>query len=155
MKKTMAVVCSLLLTAALCGSAAAQVANEIQKTRAEIQKERQTVVAENLGLTEDEAVAFWPMYRDYRVEMARAGDRLVKLITDYAATWDSVSDEKAGQMMNEYFAIQAEELAIRKRWAPKFKKILSLKKTARFFQIENKLDAAIRYELAGVIPLVK
>ena len=56
--------------------------------------------------------------------------------------------------MDRWVSIQEGELAVRKKYMKKFQKVIPLKKTVRFFQIENKLDAAIRYELAGLIPLV-
>jgi len=134
--------------------AAAQTSSEVALTRAQIQAGRQAMVTANLGLTEEEGLAFWPVYRDYRVDMARVGDRMVKLITDYAANKDKLTDLQATTMLNEYLDIQSDELAVKKRFVKTFEKVLSPKKVARFYQIENKLDAVIRAEIADVVPLV-
>lgn len=152
--RTFRVACAVFLAIALATAALAQTGTDIQLTRAELQQDRQKVVAANLDLTEDESIPFWLMYRDYRVEMAHLGDRLVKLITDYSASRDTLSDVQAGALMDRWVSIQEDELAVRKRYMKKFQKVIPLKKTVRFFQIENKLDAALRYELAGLIPLV-
>jgi hypothetical protein len=87
--------------------------------------------------------------------MARTGDRLVKLITDYAANRDKLSDEQATAMLDEYLSIQSDELAVKKKFIRNFEKVLPPKKVARFYQIENKLDAVIRAEIAEVVPLVR
>jgi len=144
-----------LLLAALGTTVFAQVHHEIELTRSEIQTDRQAIVAENLPLTEEQSKAFWPLYRDYRVELAKLGDRYVALITDYAKSYDTLTDEQAKAMLDEFFAIQKKEIQIKTDWAPKLGKVLPPKALARFFQIENKLDAIIRFGLADEIPLVE
>ena len=133
----------------------AQVHDEVALTRQEIQTERQAIVAENLQLSDAEGKTFWPMYRDYRNEMARNGDRTVKLIHDYAASYDTMTDEQATALLDEALAIQKDELRIKSTWVAKFRKSFSPKTVMRFFQIENKLDAIIKVGVAGEIPLVE
>jgi hypothetical protein len=135
-------------------AARAQVQSEIALTRADIQAERQALVAENLPLTEDQAKVFWPMYRTYREELAKLGDRFVALIEDYAKNYETMTDPQASTMIKEFLKIQKEEVAIKTAWVPKFEKILPAKAVARFFQIENKLDIIVRAEVAAEIPLV-
>ncbi|HUC44545.1 MAG TPA: hypothetical protein VMR65_10925, partial [Candidatus Sulfotelmatobacter sp.] len=94
----------------------AQVHDEVALTRQEIQTERQAIVAENLQLSDAEGKTFWPMYRDYRNEMARNGDRTVKLIHDYAASYDTMTDEQATALLDEALAIQKDELRIKSTW---------------------------------------
>lgn len=132
----------------------AQVQHEIALTRAEIQTERQALVAENLPLTEEQATAFWPMYRTYREEMAKLGDRLVAVIEDYAKNYETMTDPQSSAMIKEFLKIQKEEIAIKTSWVPKFEKILPAKTVARFYQIENKLDLIVRTSVAAEIPLV-
>jgi len=133
----------------------AQVHHDIALTRAEIQTERQAIVADNLPLTEEQSKAFWPVYRDYRADLAKLGDRLVALIDDYAQNHDTLTDVQAKAMVDDFFAIQKEETRIKTAWVPKLAKVLPAKSLARFVQIENKLDAVIRYDLADAIPLVE
>ena len=146
---------AILLTLMLSGTtwAALPSANETQAMRAELQKQRQDIVAGVLELTDDEALAFWPAYRDYRVEMARLGDRAVKLIDEFVANHNKLSDAQATRMVDEHLAIQAERVAVRQRHVKVFRKILPATKVARFVQIENKLDATIDHELAMAIPM--
>jgi UTP:GlnB (protein PII) uridylyltransferase len=128
---------------------------ELESLRASLQKDRQQMVASNLGLSEQEGAAFWPVYRSYRMEMSRIGDRLVKLISDYDDRFDSLTDADATRMLDEYFSIQSSELALRKKYVTQFRKVLPPKKVGRFYQIENKLDAAVRYGVSEMVPLAK
>ena len=136
-------------------AAFAQTHHEIALTRAEIQTERQAIVAANLPMTEEQAKAFWPLYREYRDELAKAGDRTVALIESYAADYKSMDDAKSQAMIDEFFSIRKDETKIMSSWMPKFGKVLPATSVARFLQIENKLDAIIRFELAAEIPLVE
>jgi hypothetical protein len=127
----------------------------IVATRGQIQADRQAVVAANLGLTEAEGKTFWPLYRDYRTDMAKLGDRLSDLIVDYAKNYDTLTDEQAKKMVTEFLAIQKDEVSTKQAWVPKFEKVLPAKKVARFFQIENKLDLLVRLAIAQDVPLVQ
>lgn len=146
-----AMLLSLILTgttwAALPGTA------ETHAMRAELQKQRQDIVAAVLELTDEQALAFWPVYRDYRVDMARVGDRTVKLIDEFVASSNTLTDAQATRLVDEHLAIQAERVAVRQKHLKAFRKVLSPVKLARFVQIENKLDATIDHELAMAIPM--
>ena len=156
MKRTIVFV--TLLTA-LLGTlpAAAQVSDTdyLQQLRTDIQSDRQALVAASLGLTEEEGEAFWPVYREYRSDMAKVGDRMQTLIQDYAEIWDTATEEQAKTMVNQMLAIQRDELKVRKSHLSKFRKVLPEVKVARFLQIENKIDVIVKLGLADVIPLIE
>lgn len=152
--KSFTIVLAVVLMLFAAPAVRAQVQSEIALTRADIQAERQALVAENLPLTEDQAKAFWPVYRTYREELAKLGDRFVALIEDYAKNYETMTDPQASTMIKEFLKIQKEEVTIKTAWVPKFEKILPAKAVARFFQIENKLDLIVRTEVAAEIPLV-
>jgi hypothetical protein len=128
--------------------------DEVELTRAIIQTNRQAIVAANLGLTEEEGRRFWPVYRDYRNELAKTGDRAVNLIATYEKNYENLSEETA-EWINEFVAIEKEKAEVRAKWTPRLREILAPKKTARFLQIENKLDAIVNYDLADSIPLIR
>ena len=150
----------LVLAAALVAGAPgvlAQVSetDELQQLRAEIQADRQAVVAANLGLTDAEGAAFWPVYREYRGELAsKVGDRMQKLIQDYAKVYDTATNEQAKAMVDEMMSIRSAELKVKESYLPKFRKVIPETKVARFLQIENKIDALITLGLAADIPLI-
>ena len=83
--------------------------------------------------------------------------RRVKIITDYADALknNSLTDETAAKMLDAYFSWVSKRLATRKSFVDKFKEVLPDKKVTRFYQIENKLEAIIDFELARQIPLVQ
>jgi hypothetical protein len=155
MTKIAATALTFALLAGFAAPARAQTSTDIALTRAEIQKARQTIIAGSMKLTEDEGLAFWPAYRDYRLDMARLGDRLVKVITEFVSAEATLSDEQANRLLDEYLDIKTKEVSVKQKHVKVFRKILPPAKVTRFFQLENKLDAVVNFELAQTIPLTR
>ena len=152
-----------LLAPALALAADKPVVNEkfsdlepaIQMLRQEVGKDRREIVKANMLLTNSEAGRFWPLYDQYRTEIHKVGDRRLKVITDYAANRDSMSEEEANRLAREWLDAEKERVGIKEDYLKKFQKEgLSARTTARFFQIDQKLDAAVDAALAARIPLI-
>jgi hypothetical protein len=120
-----------------------------------VKADKKLLVAENMQLTESEAKAFWPVYESYQRELGKINDRLLKLIDNYAASYQTMTDAAANKLVDEAVAIEADRTKLAQSYLPKFKKALPPTKVARYYQIENKVRAVVNYELAAGIPLVK
>jgi len=120
-----------------------------------IRANRKALVAVNLKMTDDEAAKFWPIYDSYQKEMNALGDRMVALLGDYGKSFHDMTDEKAMKILDEYLNIEAERVKVRRAYVEQFAKALPGRKVGRFYQIENKMDAVIRYEMAKTIPVVE
>jgi hypothetical protein len=129
--------------------------SDIALTRASIQLRRQAIVTSVMDLTPTESQAFWPLYRDYRVEMAKVGDRVSKLLVQYTDQYDTLTDAQADQIMKEWLSIENAKNDVKKKYVARFKKILPSRKVMRFFQADNKLDALVNAKLASVVPLAR
>jgi hypothetical protein len=147
-------VVSMLLAAvpAFAGEAADASLDVLRDT---IRANRKAMVAVNLTLTDTEAAQFWPLYDRYQAELKGVNDRLVKIVSDYTAHYSELTDERAGKIASDYLAAEEDRARIRRSYFPDFLKILPGKKAARLYQIENKMDAVIRYDLAAYIPVVE
>ena len=129
--------------------------DEIAAVRSVAQSDRKTIVDHAMLLTPQESTAFWPVYNKYREEVTRVNDQLVKVITDYAAQRDTLTDAQANKLVTDYLAFEQNFLDLRKKYLKQFTAVLPMTKVARFYQIENKLDALQRLGLASEIPLTK
>ncbi|MEO7387562.1 MAG: hypothetical protein ABIX37_11550 [Gammaproteobacteria bacterium] len=125
-----------------------------EEARTIIQSERKLLISQGLTLSPEESTAFWPIYDNYMVGMKSAGDLRVKVITDYAANYGNLSENLAKQLIGDSLRYQAKVLKLRKSYLRKFQKALPEAKVARFYQIENKLDAITNFVLADQIPLI-
>jgi hypothetical protein len=129
--------------------------SDIALTRASIQLRRQAIVTAVMDLAPKEAEAFWPLYREYRMEMAKVGDRVSKLLVDYTGQYDTLTDEQANQIMKEWISIEKAKTSVKDKYVARFKKILPARKVMRFFQADNKLDAVLNAQLASIVPLAR
>jgi hypothetical protein len=127
----------------------------IQMLRKDVGRDRREIVKANMLLTNSEAGRFWPLYDQYRAEIHKVGDRRWKVITDYAANRDSMSEDEANRLAREWLDAEKQRVDIKEEYLKKFQKDgLSARTTARFFQIDQKLDAAVDAALAAHIPLI-
>lgn len=131
-----------------------EITDAVEEARTILQTERKLLVMQNLDLTPTESEAFWKVYDQYAADLKKVGDRRVKVITDYAAAYDTLSDETAEKLIKESMGYQSELVDLRKSYLKKFSKTLPATKVARFYQVENKLDAITNFQLARQIPLV-
>ena len=120
-----------------------------------IRSNRAALVAVNLGLNDDEAAKFWPVFDRYQQAANATSDRLVVVIEEYSANFSDLSDERAVKLTTDYLAVEADWIKLRQTYIDEFAKALPGRKLARFYQIENKMDAVVRYDLAAVIPVVE
>jgi hypothetical protein len=123
----------------------------VEKVRAD----KKLFVAENMQLTEAEAKAFWPVYEQYQDELFLLRARLEKLIRDYAESYEKMTNDTAKKLMDENMMIETLALKLRQAYLPEFRKVLPEAKVVRYYQIENKIHAALIYEIARKIPLMK
>jgi hypothetical protein len=129
--------------------------SDVELTRAAIQVRRQALVTAVMDLEGREAEAFWPLYREYRAAMATVNDRYVKLVVTYLDTFDKLADDAATGMLNEALGIERARIDVKSQFIPRFGKVMPARKVARFFQIDNKLDAVIAADMAKMIPLAR
>jgi hypothetical protein len=127
----------------------------VQLTRSAIQAERQAILDANLELDAKESAAFWPLYQEYRTALEPAINTRVDLLNQYFASYQTLTDKEAIALLDKHIAWEQEVLKVRSTYAKKMSKALSGKTVARFFQIENKMDIIVEYEMAGEIPLIK
>lgn len=133
----------------------ADIAAAIETARSVEQTERQAVVARNLTLTSTESEAFWPLYNRYRYEMSTLEDRQVAVITDFAAHYQNLDDAEARRILDEWLAFQSDVIKLQARYVRRFAKVLPGMKLARYYQIENRLDAMNNLAVAVRVPLAQ
>ena len=155
MKHLCRIVWVVLFVALLATPLWAQQEKEIELNRLALQRQRNELVNQFMELNLKEVGAFLPVYEAYRTEMGKLGDRTQKLIIDYAKNQDKLSDQRALAMLDESMKIKEAELELRRKYVEEFKRVIPPKKVVRFFQVDNKFDAIVNYNLAGSIPLVE
>lgn len=141
----------------LPGLAQEKPADNMEILRGELKSNKKWLVATNMELTESEANGFWPIYEQYQKDLQKINGRIANLFESYAADFrsQSLTDDKAKKLIEEAVAIEQAEANLKSLYAPKLSEVLPVKKVARYLQIENKIRAVVKYDLAQGVPLVQ
>ena len=155
-KVTMVLIMIGMFTAMVVpGIAQDKPADNMQIVLEKVRADKKLLVSENMQLTEAEAKAFWPVYDKYQDELFLLRTRTAKLIKDLSDAYEKMTNDSAKKLMDEYMTIESLGLKLRQTYLPKFRKVLPEVKVVRYYQIENKINAVLIYDLAKNIPLVK
>ena len=129
----------------------------MQILRDKVKADKKLVVAANMQLTETEAKAFWPLYEEYQKELQKINEQLTKTVKEYAAEYNAntLTNEKAAKLIDQSIAVEESETKLKRAFVPKLNKVLNGVKAARYMQIENKIRAVLKYELAAEVPLMQ
>ena len=133
----------------------AELMQAAQEARAIVASDRREIVMAALDLTESEASDFWPVYDRYVADLGKARDLRVKLILDFAGSYDSMTDATADKLIDDALQYEQQAFDVRKKYLKEARKVLPATKAARFYQIENKLAAIVDFVIADEIPLMK
>jgi hypothetical protein len=129
--------------------------SDLELSRDVLQAERKLLVSRSLELTDAEAAAFWPVFDKYAADQRALNDRLMKVIESFAADYATLTDERAEELLEESLSIREDRNQLRRSYLKRFSKAVSGKKLARFYQIDNKIDALLDARIAEVIPLAR
>jgi hypothetical protein len=132
-------------------------ADNMQILRDKIKADKKLIVATNMELTESEAKGFWPIYDQYQKDLQKINRRIVNVLESYADDFraKSLTDDKAKKLIDEAVAIERAEADLKSAYAPKLSKVLPVRKVVRYLQIENKIRAVVKYDIASGVPLVQ
>ena len=123
--------------------------------RAALKTEKKAIIAESMDFTEEESKAFWPLYNEYSEKKYVVNTKIYENITDFADSYDTMTDEKAITIWTNSMKYNDELAKLQKTYFKHFLKILPGKKAARYFQVENKIKMIINAQLALEIPLME
>ncbi len=152
-----AVVATLLVVGTVSPAAAQSSTPKayLELLRSDVRTSRVEILTEALLLSEPQADAFWPIFREYDTELAKLGDRRVALIKAFAEAYGSTTDEQATLFAKDWFALQSGRLKLRKKYFDKVSKAVSPLVAAQFIQVENVVGMLIDIQIAAELPLME
>ncbi len=127
----------------------------IELLRSDIRAGKVELITQVMEFTAEQSVAFWPLHREYELELSKINDARVKLIKEYAQVWDQMTDKKAREMIKTMFDLQEKRLKLKKSYCKKFEKALSSIIAAKFIQLENQINTIMDLQIAQEFPLIE
>lgn len=127
----------------------------LELLRSDLKTQKTALLTAAMGFTEQEGTIFWPIYREYELELAKIGDARIANIKNFATNYDSMTDVKAKELVDAAFKLEEDRLKLQKTYYKKVEKALSATSAARFIQVERQIGLLIDMQIAAEVPLIK
>jgi hypothetical protein len=125
----------------------------IELLRKDVRSQKKQLIAENMGLSDAEAEQFWPIYDQYAADLSKIYDAKLSLLNDYTQNYNTMTGEQAENYIRKRAEVEQSIMELRLKYMPAFRKVLSGRETALFYQLDWRLGLAIDVELVQV-PLI-
>jgi hypothetical protein len=129
--------------------------DDIQMLRKDIRSQRKQIIAANMNLTDSEAEKFWPVYEQYVSDLVKLNGTKYALIKQYIQTKGALTDPEAEAAVDQWVSVDQSVGDLRKKYIPLFRKVLSPKNTALFYQLDRRVQLMIDLQLASSIPMIQ
>jgi hypothetical protein len=123
--------------------------------RSDLRAQKVGVITEMMHFTDAEDAAFWPVYREYELELSRINDDRLALIESYARIYDKLSASNADELMVKALNLESRRTALKQKYYTKLKTAVSPLTAARALQIENQIQLLIDLQIAASLPVVQ
>jgi hypothetical protein len=121
--------------------------------RSDVRTLKVAILTEVMGFSEAEDDAFWPIYREYDVEMSKLGDQRLDLVAEYAKHYSTLTDSVADDLARRALELEVKRQALRQRCYERVKVALSPRTAMRFLQVEHQLQLVIDLQVAASLPI--
>jgi hypothetical protein len=127
----------------------------IEALRSDLRAKKAEIIASGMNFNNAESAKFWPVYRQYETEVAKLNDQRIALLNDYAEHYDSMTPDKAKELMTKSFDLDKKQVDLKQQYVKKFEGVLPADRVAKFFQIDNRLDLLMNVKIASELPIIK
>lgn len=146
-----AVFLAIIVSAA---SVAQEAAAPLAQADESYSQERRRLIENSLQLTPAEAERFWPVYAQFEKDLFEVTERRRAMIAKFGENYDGMTDDIARQLIADRLQLEEARARLRKKYLPRFEKVLPVKKLARYYQIESKINASVDAGIAEELPLI-
>jgi len=122
--------------------------SDLELFKRDVRSQKKQIIAANMNLQDAEAEKFWPVYDRYSADLAKIYDTKIALIEAYVENYQTMTGDEAENYLNRRAVVEEDIMRLRHRYVPEFRKVLSGRQTALFFQIDWRLDLLINLQLA-------
>jgi Skp family chaperone for outer membrane proteins len=117
-------------------------------------KSKTDLINDYLNLPEPQATAFKEVYNNYETERKALGKKKIQLISDYAANYDTLTDENADELTKNNLKINVDQEKLFSKTYGKAKKAIGAINAAKFIQLEQYLQTTVQAEVQDAIPFI-
>jgi hypothetical protein len=126
---------------------------DIALLRQDLRAKKMQVIGENMALSDEEGLKFWPIYNHYVKDLTEVNNQKYALLKQYAEMWETMSDQDALIYVRHWLEVDGQAQALRLKYVPVVSQVLPGKKAATFFQLDRRLNMIVDLQLFSQIPL--
>jgi len=151
MKKLLLILALFLTTSAF----AQNVDDFIQLLKSDVQSNKIAIITEVMNFTDEQSEKFWPIYSEFSNELSKLSDKRIANIKDFAANYDSLSADKANELIENSFDYQKDRLNLNEEYYGTFAEALGPIVAAKYIQLEHQIQLIIDLSINSNLPLAK
>jgi hypothetical protein len=125
----------------------------VELLRSDVRAQKVAILTQLMELTEAEDAKFWPVYREYDLEMAKLGDERMALIAEYRDHYKKMTDAVADKLAAGALDLESRRRAVLAKYYDRVKIALAPRKALRFLQIEHQLLLLIDLQISALLPI--
>jgi len=129
--------------------------SDAELLRSDLRTKKAALIADRMHFTDKEAEVFWPVYRQYEVELAEIADKKIALLKNYVSQHETMTDQQAKQLAEDVFHVDQRTLDLRAKCFGALEKKLPAKTVVRWLQLERRLQLYVDAQLAKELPTIK
>lgn len=126
----------------------------LELARSDLKTQKKLIVTEAMALNDAQSETFWQIYREYETELTTFGDEKISIIKYYAENFETMTPEKADDLIQRAFKLDENLLKLEKKYYKQMSKALGPVTGARWVQVERKIGLLIDLQISSQIPLV-
>lgn len=127
----------------------------IELLKSDVKSDKKAIITEVMAFTEQQAEAFWPIYREFEFELDKLSDARIANIKEFASNYENLTNEKADKLINVSFDFLGDRLNLNEKYYNKFAEALSQLVAAKYMQLENQIQLILDISIAANLPLAK
>ena len=127
----------------------------VELLRTDIRSQKVALMTSVMNFTEAEDAKFWPVYREYELELAKINDDRVAMIKEYGNKYSTLTDADADRLARTALELESRRNALLGRYYDRIKSQLSSKAAVRFLQVEHQILLLLDLQIAAALPVVQ
>jgi hypothetical protein len=127
----------------------------VELLRSDVRSKKVAILTELMQFNDEQSAKFWPIYREYDVELQKLNDQKLAGIKDYANNYGSMTDEKASELGKLALELENNRIELKKKYFDKVREQLGGIVAARFLQIENQMLMVLDLQISSSLPVVE
>lgn len=143
----------LFVLFAFAGTYAQDVQSYIELLKSDVKTGKKEIITAVMEFTEKESEVFWPIYNEFEHELEKLADQRLANIKDYSVYFDSMSNEKADELVKKSFDFFEDRQSLNEKYYNKVAKAISPSVAAKYIQVEHAIQLVLDINVLSNLPL--